>query len=385
MQFEQSQVDALVARPAEGLSVEVKRWIDPDSNAGIEKIVKASLALRNRNGGFLIVGFDNNTLSPDIGHEPANVRDAFHVDKIQGLISRYSSELFEVGVGFSQRDGIDYPVIVVPDGVRTPVAAKRNLTDSGNTLIRLGTVYFRTLASNGTPSTAEARSEDWRDIVEICFDNREADVGRFLRRQLGGGDASTLLTVLRELGQGSSDRLPPTLQERAEALLDDGERRFQIALQSRTLDQEGQRLAAAGSWHVALIIDPPKEDARPDRTFSSIISASNPNLTGWPIWIDASGSPENRTRVKDRALEALIFSVFVSSHLDFHRFDPKGEFYLRRVMQDDAIPSRVPPGTALDPIIVVLRVAEAIVVGMRRRLAGFRSKRVLDLHFGGKN
>jgi hypothetical protein len=367
MQIEQSVIDAIVATPGEGLNVELKRWIDPTSNAGIEKIAKATLALRNRNGGYLVIGFDDSTLQPDAGHEPANIRDAFHVDVIQAIVSRYASELFEIGVGFSRRDGIDHPVISIPAGIRTPVAAKRNLLDGGRALIRNGAVYFRTLAANGTASTAEARPEDWRDIVEICFDNREADVGRFLRRQLGG-DVATIAAVLREIGFAANSSPPPTLGQTAYALLDDGESHFQTALESRTLNPEAQRLSAAAAWSVALVIDPSKMEARPDRAFASTIASSNPKLTGWPVWLDASssGEPENRSKVRDNALEALI--IFLgssgSNHLDFYRLDPRGRFYLRRVLQDDAVPARVAPGTALDPFLVVLRVAEAIAVGI---------------------
>ena len=368
MQIDQSVVNALVAQPAEALTVEVKRWIDPDLNAGIEKIVKAALALRNRNGGYLVIGFDDVTLLPNLGSEPANVRDAFHLDTIQGLISRYSSELFEIGVGFCQRDGVEYPVIVVPPGVRTPVAAKRDLKDNGKTLIRYGALYFRTLSANGTPSTAEARPEDWRDIVKICFDNRESDIGRFLRRQLGGGDVAAFVAALQAIGLAGNAPAVPTLRDRCEALLRYGDARYQTALQTRTLDAEGTRLVAAGAWSVALVIEPPKSDARPDRTFASIVAASNPNLTGWPVWHDsrASSTPENRPHVRDNALEALIVSVLSggSNHLDFMRLDPKGEFFLRRALQDDSVPSKVTPGTALDPILVILRVAEAILVGM---------------------
>src|SRR5262245_26977815 len=136
MSIDQSVIDALVAAPAEGLNVEVKRWIDPDANVGIEKIVKATMALRNRNGGYLVIGFDDSTLQPNRGNEPADVRGTFHLDKIQGLVSKYASDLFEIAVGYSQRDGIFYPVIAVPPGVRTPVAAKRDLMDNGRPLIR---------------------------------------------------------------------------------------------------------------------------------------------------------------------------------------------------------------------------------------------------------
>jgi hypothetical protein len=368
MEIEQSVIDALIASPAEALNVEVKRWIDPSTNAGIEKIAKATLALRNRNGGYLVIGFDDNTLLPDTGNEPANIRATFHTDDIQAIVSRYSSELFEIGVAYSQRNGIDHPVIVVPPGVRTPVAAKRDLIDGTRTLIRNGAVYFRTLAANGTPSTAEARPEDWREIVEICFDNREADVGRFLRRQLGGGDVAAFISALQEIGLAANAPPPPTLRDRAESLLDDGERRFQTALQSRSLDAEEQKLVTAGSWSIAMIIDPPKRDARPDRTFSSIIAASNPKYTGWPIWLDSSTSstPENRPKVHENAVEALIASVVLgwSHHLDFYRLDPKGNFFLRRVLQDDTVPSKVKPGTALDPFLAAIRIAEAIAVGI---------------------
>ena len=68
--------------------------------------------------------------------------------------------------------------------------------------------------------------------------------------------------------------------------------------------------------------------------------------------------------VKGNAWEALIVSLGGwSKHVDFSRVDPKGEFYLRRNLQDD-VSDRVKPGEFLDPIIVILRVAEAMAVGL---------------------
>jgi hypothetical protein len=60
------------------------------------------------------------------------VQSAFHLDVIQGLISRYASEPFELAVDFGTRDGQKYPVVVIPEGVRTPVAVKRDLLDPRN-------------------------------------------------------------------------------------------------------------------------------------------------------------------------------------------------------------------------------------------------------------
>jgi hypothetical protein len=118
MDIDQEQIQELVSRPTEGLSVEVKRWINPDEDGGIAKIVRACFAIRNRNGGYVVFGFDNRTFQPDLSHEPPHVQTTFHLDKIQGILSRYSSEPFEIAVRFGERDGHQYPVIVIASGVR---------------------------------------------------------------------------------------------------------------------------------------------------------------------------------------------------------------------------------------------------------------------------
>ena len=50
-------------------------------------------------------------------------------------------------------------------------------------------------------------------------------------------------------------------------------------------------------------------------------------------------------------------------HFDFLRFDPTGEFYLHRVMQDD-LSEKVNPGIAMDVILMICRVAEVLAVGV---------------------
>ena len=62
MKTPQSRIDDLVARPSEGLPVEIKSWIDPTKPEGVAKIVRACLAMRNQNGGFLVIGLNNDTL-----------------------------------------------------------------------------------------------------------------------------------------------------------------------------------------------------------------------------------------------------------------------------------------------------------------------------------
>lgn len=155
MNVSQDIIDSIVARPSEGLNLEIKRWIDPTSSDGIAKIVKGVIALRNRNGGYFVIGVDDKTLMPDRENVPPDVRGTFHIDLIQGIVSKYASTPFEVQVAFAVRDGQEFPVIAVPAGTTIPVACKKELKDaSGKLLLREDGVYFRTLRSNGTPRSS---------------------------------------------------------------------------------------------------------------------------------------------------------------------------------------------------------------------------------------
>ena len=326
------------------------------------------MAIRNRDGGFLIIGFDNETLLPDTHNKrPPEVRSIFHQDNIQGIVSRYAADKFEINIAYGHRDGSEYPIIIIPEGVRVPVACARDLFDGQNRqLLREGDVYFRTLNANGTPSTAAARPGDWADIAEICFENREAEIGRFLRRHLSGTNLAALSALLTE---ASAPRTPPppTLPQRTIALLDRGEARFLAVLAARQSKPDEPNVQQLGSWSVALVIEPSRETAVPDAEFLNTVSSSNPSYTGWPVWLDSRSFEDESARphVTENAWQAFILSLQPgwSSHVDFMRLDPRGEFYLRRILQDD-LTHKVAPKTALDPVLMMVRTAEAIAVGL---------------------
>lgn len=127
------------------------------------------LALSNHGGGYFITGFDDKTLRPDIENIPQDVRTAFHIVKIQELITRFSSEPFEILVEFPEREDQLYPVIVVPPGAKTPVASKSHLQNptGKENLISQDDVYVRSLNSNNTPGATKPKGKDWARIVDI--------------------------------------------------------------------------------------------------------------------------------------------------------------------------------------------------------------------------
>jgi len=361
MQTDFIRIQELIDRPSESLAVEIKTWINPDKPEGQAKIVRAALALRNHGGGYLVIGFDDSTLKPSPIEVGWDVHDMFHVDKIQGLISRFASEPFEVAVGFGKRDDQYFPVLVIPAGIRTPVVAKSDLLVDSKKIVATDDVYVRTLRSNNTPSTAKAAWKDWGQLVEICFDNREADIGRFLRRHLGGITPLALQQLATTLG-GEIPQL--STEDRLTRLLDNGEKRFQELIEERNLE-----LPKTGWWEVALIIDGDVPSHLATKEFLSLLDVSNPDFTGWPMWLDTRrfGDASTHPFINAGTWEALVnMRGLWSRHIDFMRLNPEGQFYLRWALQEDITDANdaPAPNKAFDFSLPVTRCTEAIAVGL---------------------
>lgn len=354
----------LIDRQTESLSVEIKRWINPSLPEGMGKIVKSCIALRNNNGGFLIIGFDNDTHQPD-ENVPESVRRTFHVDAIQSLVSKYASPPFEVVVCFVNKDGQDYPVLCIEPGFKTPVITKVGLNDaSGKALVKENCIYVRTLSSNNTPSTSEIRQQDWPRLFELCFDNREADIVRFVRRHLDNLNAERI-TELVSVFHSATSSVNDSNESRLAGFVQECNERYQQLITERKLS-----LPDHGFWEAAFMIVGSTIKYSANEEFLNLIRSSNPEYTGWPLWVDSRmfRDSESHPHVFKGGWEALL--VFLSPDsartLDFWRIHPKGFFYHRRALEDD-IPysgARVVPLTALHLVKPTYLVTEAVALAL---------------------
>jgi len=365
MRWSDTELRQLLLNLREALAIEVKSWVDPNTEHGTGIIARASIALRNNDGGCLVLGFDNDTLQPLEEERPADYRQVYHQDVIQRIVRRYSSEAFEIEVNFVERSGNEYPVIIVPSGVKNPVAARSDLFEDRRKLIAEHTVYVRSLDANNTPSTTTAKWQDWSGLVERCMDNREADIGRIMRRYLG---PTGLSMILSHASLDEQDEIRSRDSEAAcYAFMQRGRQRFQDENLVRSFSSPD-----IGFWEVALIIrgDTPEMHVA-NQSFLNLISSCNPRLTGWPIWLDSRGFQDETARpyVFNNAWEAHIISLKGEwhDHLDFWRMEPPGGFYLRRALDDDIAHSSVAPGRKkqLDFGILIWRIGETIIVGKR--------------------
>ena len=331
MALSRQDLEQLVQRPRESLDTGLKQWIDPATPAGRGIVARACLALRNNNGGYLIFGIrDNGTPDPAV---PADVRAMFHGDVIQQIVGDFASQPFAVVVEFIERDGVAYPVICVPSGIETPVAAKRDLPNAvpkKQPLVKCDAVYVRTIISSNTVSSSPARAADWPQLVRHCFDNREADIGAFIRRHLPSLSLSHLSDLLTPAAPS------PTASELAGQLLDAGRTRF-----AEVMAQRGIAMPNVGTLEAAVVVDGSVPNQLADQQLLFRLQANRRDLTGWPFWVSLQGSNDQNLWPYhfNGGWECLIAELDQAdaggTKLDFWRIDPAGKFYHLRGLEDD--------------------------------------------------
>ncbi len=273
---------------------------------------------------------------------------------------------FAVEVHFVEREGQEYPVVSVPSGVRTPVAAKSDLCDAkGRPLIKDHAVYVRSLSSNNTVSSTEARRGDWERLVRICFDNREADIGGFVRRHLAGVGLEKFARLLGTAGEFWVTL--PSIVERVKEILDIGRGRF-----DPSVNQRGINVPQLGYREAAILIDGEVPSNSATESFLNRLFVAKPRHTGWSPWLDSRGAREEEDQpyVFEGGWEAFVIDLvggpLLPPHLDFWRIDPGGRFYHLRALEDDLDGRRrgIQPGTQLDFLLQVSRLAEVISIGL---------------------
>ncbi|MBN3755912.1 ATP-binding protein [Paraburkholderia sp. Tr-20389] len=337
---------------SESYAVEVKRWFDPAQPEGQAKLVRTLMALRNNGGGRLVVGFDDASMKPTSEGRPKSVRAAFDQDQIQALVSRFASEPFEVLIQYADLADEAFPVICVPAGVRTPVATKSELKDAANqkTLVPIHAVFVRTLSSNNVVSTAAAQWRDWDRLAEICFDNREADIGRFIRRHLAPASIAGLSEALGGLGVA----MPPVATEQALLLLDEGHNAFELAAA-----RDNHILPQIGYFEFAAVISGRlKAGLEPDRSLLNLMTAANRRLTGRPFFsaVRTSSEPKWAPQHVNDGWETVVIDP-THAYIDFWRVQADGKLYTVRGFDEDLRGANKTLGIS----IPIWRVGDALV------------------------
>lgn len=351
-------------RPTEALAVELKPWLDPTKVEHQSVLVKGLIALRNHGGGRMMIGYrDDGSVRSDA---PFDVRERYQSEAVQDLLSRHAAERFEIEVVIEQVDGVDTAVVIVPAGVRTPVrvksAVKGQRDDGPHDFLRAGIVPMRTLEANGRASSSECGDADWEKLMQTCFDNREADVARFVRRHLAGmgGQVGELLAALRGL---PVEEKPGT---QAQDFLTLGGSLFADEVTRRANLEGYDTLVKWGGREASIAIIPEPLGFAANQVFLQRVLASLPRVTSYPPWADTSGSLSGQPQVIRERWQGFLFGRDRFNALTFDVFDPRGLFYEYRLMLLDVIAeaNRSTPRAVLGERETLADVTEVLMTGL---------------------
>lgn len=343
-----ADLQPLVDAPREDLGAEYKSWLDLSQNHGRATLAKATIALANHGGGFLVLGFDEDGESLVSVSRPDGMPEISQ-DAVNSAIRRFASPEFHCEVHFieSAVSGALHPVICVPSDLSEPVMSKR---DCDGVIIR-NRCYIR---KPGPRSEEPQSSEEWRTLITRCVRANREDMLQSIRSIVSGRveavepppDVQTELTWFSAAANERWRELSSELPERSPSRFPDGFYEMGFALLG---NEPAQNLAE---------IQDHLQQARRIR------------MTGWGPFLDLNRQ-EWRPYPHEGMVEAWVGRPVDErtlaeepAHSDFWRVDRLGKLYTIRGYSEDGL-NNIAPGQVIDITMPVWRVGEATYFALR--------------------
>jgi hypothetical protein len=372
--FKRNQMNELLTPMSESKSVELKRWFDPTSIEGICKILKSIVALKNINGGRLIIGINDNG---EFDYECIDLFNKYKSDDIQKMISDYVYETFEIVLFKYMKNDLKAVIITIPPGFETPVLFKKDLEIEGKLKIKKDVLYIRTLRSNGTYSSSEAKHEDWKTVLDLCFSNREANIAEFIRKNFS---IDKLISSIKTL-KSETDESFKTDNDKILELLAYANEEWQYhrtIIASKYSEATNNDTKFGTYFNISYPVDGYRRNENNRELLHKILSL-NPRLTGWPFWSNISTIKNFIPEIHKSRWEKFIYA---EPHVDYWTINfNNGVFSQIRILEDDFAHSYfkdISPRSFFNPIIAVYRILEAIITSREFYIGlGFNNLKVL--------
>lgn len=340
----------LVSEPREDLAVEYKTWLDLSQEGCKAVLAKACIALANHGGGFLVLGFEEQTDGLASIACPAAIGKITQ-DDVNAIIRRYADPEFhcELYTVTQLATEVSHPVVAVPSEASVPIMSRR---DCSNT-IRQHACYVR---KPGPRSEEPRTAEEWRTLFQRCIRaNRENMLSSIRSIVLGRAETGTTTSdAEQEFGDFRAT----------------GFERWQT-LTNRLSPDSPQRMP---DGHYEFAVQP--VDAIPAESLAALRDrlshARRIQLTGWPPFVEMDRD-EWRPYAVDDHIEAWVGQGNSETWprgpdvCDYWRASRKGQLYTVRGYTEDSLEERqrVQPGTVVDVTLPVWRIGEALYFAAR--------------------
>jgi hypothetical protein len=358
-----SATQDLINSPCRTLEVEYKSWRNLQHPEDRAELARDIAAIANHGGGFVVFGFNEETLRPDDA-------DPFRTDCTPDAVASIVQTFLDPSVACEivepvAADGVIHPVIRISGHGITPVCIRQNGPQvDGETLLERGAYYIRRHGparsgrAIGVPRPQSAKVEtpqDWAPLIRRC-----------VRR-----DREALLGMLDAAIEGRT--APPDTVQRLVAWHRAARAAF-LALvpRSPTADLLG-RCHYALSYGFDLVRHEMLEHAQmPERLRHAVFDVRSRFRSGWNMF-----DPPYRRGVQARFMSdpatgdeeldfleaAWLRARTPTETADFWRVSPNGlATIIRGFAEDVARPdvASIRPGACLSPELLAQEVAELV-------------------------
>ena len=187
---------ALLGSPGERQDVEYKGSVPFESGSDFSlKLIKHILGMANIGGGWIVIGYDDATLSPDTNHsaEIAATYDTTTLSHaVNSVVERGQQVHLSVYMEPHPATMVQYPIIHVEGFERFPFICRssKSATDNGALVLQEGKVYIR---RPGAETSEVSTQHDWQELIkQSVLQQRNDYLNEFadLLRRLSSGEIS---------------------------------------------------------------------------------------------------------------------------------------------------------------------------------------------------
>jgi hypothetical protein len=355
-------IQDLVDAPCRSLEIEYKGWRNLDHAEDRAELARDIAALANHGGGFVVFGFNEQTLVPD---DTDPFRTNCTIERVRAIVQTYLDPPVRCDVVTAMSSmGAVHSVIRVGGHGTTPIGVRQDgpLVD-GNKLIERGAYYVRKhgpLTAGqwlGVPCPHSARievSQDWAPLIRRC-----------VRR-----DREALLSMLDASIEGRSPA--PDTAQRLQTWHHAARAAFQALVPRSPVAERLARCHYALSYAFELVRPEMLEHAQlPERLRRTVFEVQTHFRSGWNMF-----DPPYRRGVQARFVldpasgdndvdfleAAWLRARNPGETADFWRVSPRGlATIVRPYAEDQSQPDSLPPvrpGTYLSPDVLTQDVAE---------------------------
>ena len=187
---------SLLTSPGERQLVEYKSAVAFSGNMEFGlKLIRHILGMANTGGGWIVIGYDDETLQPDPKHS-SEITATYDSTTLSDVVNKSVHKGQQVHVTvFKEPHPItqnQHPIIAVEGFERTPFVCRseRVASDTKRTVLQSGKVYIR---RPGAATSEIINPSDWEDLLKRCVAQRRGEfLSEFadLVHRMNNGDAT---------------------------------------------------------------------------------------------------------------------------------------------------------------------------------------------------